>query len=423
MKRLIFAAAMAVSLLGFSLAEEPGELTKLKDDFRKEMAEISAPLLDLDVKYLGHLEKLKKGYQDAGNLDGILAVDEEIKGFQPGEVHESSFAKVKHLQEIYRSERENLFLQRAANAQPVILAYKEKADQLVVTWTKTNQIEDAILAKAESERLAALAKSFKSSAPIPVASPSVPAKGAFSEGSHAGKEMENGIGMKLCWIPAGTTTVRGPNIRRPASPDQIIEMQVELPQGFWMGKREVTQGEYEKVVGTNPSKFQELGRQAPVEQVSWDDAMSFCGRLTELEGGKGNSPDGWIYSLPSQLQWEYACRSGKESPPSEWGLDDEVWYSENSGSKPHEVGKKKPTAWGLHDMRGNVWEWCLDRFGEGTISGGASQNPGPEVDYVIRGNGYSDEAISFEIFRPLGRPQSRKSERLGFRVALVPVKQ
>src|SRR5262249_32428411 len=133
-----------------------------------------------------------------------------------------------------------------------------------------------------------------------------------------------------------------------------------ISQPFYLGKYAVTQEQWEKVMGTNPSYFTGDSNR-PVEQVSWEDVQYFIWRLTAKE-------DGASYRLPTEAEWEYACRDGSTASycfgddPSELG--EYAWYKENAGGQPHPVGRLKPNAWGLYDMHGNVFEWVQDWYGE-----------------------------------------------------------
>jgi formylglycine-generating enzyme required for sulfatase activity len=148
---------------------------------------------------------------------------------------------------------------------------------------------------------------------------------------------------------------------------------VEITKPFYLGVYEVTQAEYEQVVGSNPSQFKDDVRQ-PVEMVSWFEAVAFCNRLSEREriqpyykvdGESVSIVGGNGYRLPTEAEWEYACRAGTTTKWSfgddESMLGDHAWHVGNSGDKVHKVGEKKPNPWGLYDMHGNLWEWCWDK--------------------------------------------------------------
>jgi formylglycine-generating enzyme required for sulfatase activity len=153
-------------------------------------------------------------------------------------------------------------------------------------------------------------------------------------------------------------------------PDEIgretdeLQHRVVISEGFYMSTTEVTQGQWKKLMGENPSAFQELGDKGPVNQVSWRDCQAFISRLNALEKTDR-------YRLPTEAQWEYACRAGSQTAFAGGGIHEAsckymealakmAWYCGDSGFKPHPVSLLAPNAWGLYDMHGNVAEWCLD---------------------------------------------------------------
>jgi formylglycine-generating enzyme required for sulfatase activity len=202
--------------------------------------------------------------------------------------------------------------------------------------------------------------------------------------------------------------------------------------GFWMGKFEVTQEQYEAVMGTNPSHFK--GAKNPVESVSWDDAKSFCERLTErVKSGTGVPPvmhgrDGHVtFRLPTEAEWEYACRAGSRSRfsfgDSDSDLGDYAWFDGNSSGKSQQVGQKKPNDWGLYDMHGNVFEWCSDWYGP--YSSGTQRNPtGPSSGRTRVGRSSGWYSLPRNCRSAIRGSYSIGSTNYGqgFRVALSPVR-
>ncbi len=181
-------------------------------------------------------------------------------------------------------------------------------------------------------------------------------------------------GMVFMWVPGGCFMM-----------GNSIEKSAEMPghrvclDDFWMSKYEVTQGQWEKVMGSNPSEFKNNGKDCPVEQVSWNDCQDFIKKI----GGK--------FSLPTEAQWEYAARSGGKNEIYSGGndIDQVAWYSNNSGTKTHKVGTKTPNSFGIYDMSGNVWEWCQDWKGDYLIE--EVKNPTGPVSgsfRIIRGGGW-----------------------------------
>jgi formylglycine-generating enzyme required for sulfatase activity len=140
---------------------------------------------------------------------------------------------------------------------------------------------------------------------------------------------------------------------------------VRISRAFEMGKYEVTQAQWQAVMGSNPSLFK--GANLPVESASWNDAQQFIQKLNARN-------DGYIYRLPTEAEWEYACRASSTGDYA-GNLDAMAWYDKNSGGKTHPVGQKQPNDWGLHDMHGNVLEWCQDWYDDNYYA--QSQNVDP----------------------------------------------
>jgi hypothetical protein len=164
--------------------------------------------------------------------------------------------------------------------------------------------------------------------------------------------VKSALGMELIWCPPGSF-IMGPGQDNDSSAHPVI-----LTKGFYFGKYEVTQEQYEKVMGNNPSQFK--GNQLPIEMVSWNDAVVFCEALTKMEGKRG-----WEFSLPTEAQWEYACRAGTNTNYS-WGdlvTPEFANYRDTKLKKTLEVGTYRPNPWGFYDMHGNVAEWCQDIYG------------------------------------------------------------
>jgi sulfatase modifying factor 1 len=247
----------------------------------------------------------------------------------------------------------------------------------------------------------------------------------LAEGTKAGQHWDgNGLRMKFRWCPPGDFQMGEP-------PNQV---DVTLSRGFWLGKCEVTQGEYRQVMNDSPSFFPEEGRDAalaaevdvdklPVERVSWDSAVEFCRLLTEQERKAGRLPSGWEYRLPTEAQWEYACRAGTQTAYSfgddESRLADFAWHDDNSAGRTHEVGQKLPNAWGLRDMHGNVWEWCSDSHQRALVGGTDPEFAEAALYRVLRGGSWNDVGRGCRSAnRGRGRPADRGIND-GFRVAAV----
>jgi formylglycine-generating enzyme required for sulfatase activity len=248
-----------------------------------------------------------------------------------------------------------------------------------------------------------------------------------------GKEYTNTLGMKLERIKDGTFTMESPDKEEGRNDDEGPQHEVTITQPFYLGVCPVTQGEYEKMMGKNPSWFSKDGggkdkvqgldtRRFPVETVSWGEAVAFCEALNKQDK---NKPAGWEYGLPREAEWEYACRAGAQSAHSFGGdpkqLSDYAWFPDNSGGRTHEVGRRKPNPWGLYDMHGYVWQWCADR--KGKYGNGSFKDPkGPDngESRVVRGGSwYSDPRYCRAAGRIDVVPYFR-GYVVGFRVVLRP---
>jgi formylglycine-generating enzyme required for sulfatase activity len=201
----------------------------------------------------------------------------------------------------------------------------------------------------------------------------------FSQRSRPPKRsITNSIGMILRLIPPTRRFKMG---SKEGKSDETPVHGVAISKAYYIGQYEVTQGQYEQVTGRNPSKFK--GRNLPVEMVSWEDANEFCRLLSETEDAE--------YRLPTEAEWEWACRANRTTEYY-WGdkfSPDYAFASENSGGKTHPVGSLKPNRFGLHDMSGNVWEWCSDYYSP-TYSGSQTDPQGPAsgVRRVLRGGSW-----------------------------------
>jgi len=236
---------------------------------------------------------------------------------------------------------------------------------------------------------------------------------ATTAGAQVNLLITDALAQAFALIPAGSFTMGSPSGEDGRSSEES-QVEVSLSQPFWLAKTEVTEAQWEAVMGSNPSEFK--GPNLPVENVSWEDAQAYLTKFNE----KGVLPDGWKFALPTEAQWEYACRAGEKGPYSGGTLDEVGWYGDNSGTQTHEVGQKKPNAWGLHDMHGNVWEWCADWY-EDTLKGGSDPaGPSSGDPRVSRGGSWRNDASPCLAARRLGLRPGLRVNGLGFRPALVP---
>ena len=227
----------------------------------------------------------------------------------------------------------------------------------------------------------------------------------------------NAIGMQFKLIRAGEFMMGSPADDPSKEDDETPQHRVRITNPFYLGVYEVTQEEYEKVIGENPSSFK--GSMRPVENVSWEDAAKFCTELSEIDTD-------YVYRLPTEAEWEYACRAGTSTRHS-CGDDlesDYAWFRDNSSTRAHPVGEKLPNAFGLYDMHGNVMEWCQDWYDSSYYGSSLSEDPpGPTTGSgrVYRDGGWSGGARNCRSADRSGLTPDDLGNDLGFRVVAVPV--
>jgi formylglycine-generating enzyme required for sulfatase activity len=228
-------------------------------------------------------------------------------------------------------------------------------------------------------------------------------------------DLGNGATLEMVKIPGGSFLMGSPETESRRDNSEGPQTQLDM-EPFSIGKYEITQAQYTAVMGTNPSQFKGLDNN-PVEYVSWYNAMDFCTKLSESTGK--------TFILPTEAQWEYACRAGTTTAYF-WGDDpalagDYAWFGENPDSSTHPVGQKQPNAWGLYDMSGNVWEWTRSIFNEYPYSETDGRNETSDTESMRTKHGGSwnnDVRLSRSAVRIGYYPQVQWFA-LGFRVACL----
>ncbi len=249
-------------------------------------------------------------------------------------------------------------------------------------------------------------------------------------GSKAGDEREV-AGIKLCWCPAGQFLMGSPPSEPERRPDED-QVEVGLTKGFWVGKYEVTQGQWKRVVGAFPGELTAgEGDDFPVYNVNFAEVEAFCRKLTERVHRAGTLPETWEFRLPTEAQWEYACRAGTKTATAfgdrlssrQANFKGQPYNGAEVGpslNRAARVGTYPANAWGLHDMHGNVFEWCRDRS-HPQLPGGTD----PDMDddkagsRVRRGGCWADEGWPCRSACRVRFEPERRSDHIGFRVVAI----
>jgi formylglycine-generating enzyme required for sulfatase activity len=276
-------------------------------------------------------------------------------------------------------------------------------------------------------------------------------KAQTSDDKEGSARDDNALKMKLVRCPPGTFTmddsISKPDIRNPGRIPEIIKIgpvKVTLSQGYWIGKFPVTQAEWRRMMRTMPWSFTPPYRKDdrfPATYITWNDAMDFCRTLTEQERRAGRLSNAWAYTLPTEAQWEWACRAGTETRycfgDDASKLGEYAWFYDNSykvgHNRLHPVGVKKANRWGIYDMHGNVCEWCRDRYVEELLGGRDPEvkaEPSGDTLRVSRGGWIVFTAVMCESgYRRGESPGYRNGDfggraggNLGFRVALSSIR-
>lgn len=225
-------------------------------------------------------------------------------------------------------------------------------------------------------------------------------------------DLGNAVTMEFVLIRAGSFMMGSDS----GMNDEKHVHKVTFAKPFYLGRFEVTQQQWRAVMGTNPSIFK--GPMLPVENVAWVDCQRFIATLKAKLRGRQ-------FALPTEAQWEYACRAGSATKYSygddEGKLGEHAWFSRNSDSATHPVGTRKPNDWGLHDMHGNVWEWCADWYGVTYPKGDAYDPQGPSSgdSRVLRGGAWLNTALNLRSTSRYGYSPGSRNRGLGFGFRLL----
>ena len=234
--------------------------------------------------------------------------------------------------------------------------------------------------------------------------------------------VKSALNMELIWCPPGSYR-RGDGDK----PHNVLKRNVILSKGFYLGKYEVTQEQYQKVLGDNPSKIK--GKNRPVDLITWNDAVSFC----EILNQKKNAPRGMIFTLPTEAEWEYACRAGSVTKFA-WGDEinnqqanynwDGDWDDGKDYQHARDVGQYPPNSWGFHDMHGNVREWTFDWYRESYPIGILIDPTGPSngIKRSVRSGSYITWNDGVSSGWRTARYQNESTSELGFRLCLAPAR-
>jgi formylglycine-generating enzyme required for sulfatase activity len=232
------------------------------------------------------------------------------------------------------------------------------------------------------------------------------------------------IKLDLVWVEPGSFDMGPPagDTNWPHHMEFKPTHRVNITQGYWVGKTQLTQEQWRSIMNFNPSR-ERVGNNFPVVNVSWNECVAFCERLTVREREAGRLPEGYVYRLPTEAEWEFAAKGGTKSKGYSFAGSDEIdevaWYRENSDNKIHPVGQKKPNELGIYDMSGNLFEWCHDWLARYTPE--EKTDPKGSESWkvkIMRGGGWLDFSNVVHVYVRVYCHPGSPSDQIGLRIAL-----
>jgi formylglycine-generating enzyme required for sulfatase activity len=371
--RLMIVAALGTMVCKSDTnSDAPDELKALQKIRTQALTSAVDPYRKLNDKYLELLTKLKADPSLTGNEEALEAIDQEIAILENGEnifLSSTSEPKIEKLREHYMNQVRKMAPAMEASVRKIEEGYAANLYQLM---NKLGAAEKIIAASETQKQRDQFLKVWNTRRDDPkyllVSVPPLPKKNGAEQAVPVIKTKDFPIGndqvIPCCWIKSGKFTIGAEESELGARPGDRTA-KVTISRGFWMARTETTQKQWQALIADNPSDNQ--GAKYPVETVDWKYVSYF---ITKANAA---APAGFRYDLPTEAEWEYACRAGEttafhngKDPSSEQEecrhLDKVGWYNGNSNGVTHVVGQKLPNAWGLYDMHGNVWEWCSDYF-------------------------------------------------------------
>ena len=421
------------------------EIANMDFKFHYDLAELQKPLGGLRDQYLEQLRLGKVQYQQAGNLKAALAFEQEIEEVTPDEqgAREDLRAPEDPLiikkREEYTTKRSAILNRNYDAAIALARGYANKLKALIVERTKAGKLQEAQAFQSRFDDLRTTMTIYrqmdKSVVEISAwvketlewmperpqsAGGALPIPALAGTKAVEGKKIEltKDVSMEVIWCPPGDFVMGSPRTEEGRYDDEN-QVNVKISKGFWMGKYEVTQEQWKALMLSNPSMYS--GDNLPVESINWDNVQEFLKKLNEkIETGSGVK-----VVLPTEAQWEYACRAGEKGPYSGGTSNEVAWHRYNSGSithrigTTHPVGTKKPNAWGLYDMHGNVSELCSDWYDK-KLSGGVNPiGPSQGTFRVSRGGSWDIDAVMCRASTRKTFSPSGKNRIIGFRIAVI----